>query len=100
MGGVRESRDSTASLCQVRSSVLGLLESVPRRVITPGEEWRVKVWLAIHLSSAGALGERAHPSGDHVRECMLKSPRSMVGTVGSKSRDVRVLKEVGSSTLW
>ena len=99
-GGERAKSVSAASLCHVRSIVLGRSDSIPCLVISPGGVWRERVCPAVHRSNSGDRVEHVQSWGDQDREWRLKSPRRTVGTVGSRSKEISVVSDDGSSTSW
>src|SRR6266702_5151515 len=100
IGGVRASVATAAQLCQTRSSVLGHSDLSPLQVISLGTVASSKDWDAAQVSNPLICGEGDQPLGDHLGECRLKSPTKMVGTVGSRSREVSVERHVLSSMSW
>src|SRR6266702_327031 len=98
MGGERVRVTIAEQLCHVRSSVLGRLVTRPLQVILPGMVVSLRVWVAAQVLNTLICGEGDQPLGDHIGECKLKSPTRMVRIVGSRSREVSIVRQVLSST--
>jgi len=89
--GKNWSEKSAASLQtrRARSMIEGFWLLRPRHVGTFGGLRIFSPWFANHISRGEAQGDRVAPGRDHIRECVLKSPKTKVGMVSSMSELTR-----------